>query len=261
MSVEMNGVRMRANGVKALYVRLAVICVITLPALTACAKNTVPVSVHGVNYAADEFSYVIEDPSNNKNTAGGETIGPFAAGGTMCCYDLPTKWRSGIQIKISATHWQKVKPDGSLPEVSETKVVEVPQYLNGKAGELWVLRAADGQLSLVSSDFQPDHPKWPGKLKGWPVPSLTYQRERWDISIHTEQTYFDAYTGLLKEMSDNPVKAAADSWAHAKKYDPQSLVAFSGPQDPAYHSYLIKDYKTSLAQVQKKLKELKEHRP
>lgn len=136
----MNRIRMRTTGVRALHFRLAAICAIALPALTACAKNTVPVSVHGVNYAADEFSYVIEDPSDNKNTAGGETIGPFAAGGTMCCYELPTKWHSGIQVKIKATHWLKAKPDGSLPEVSETKIVEVPPYLNGKAGELWILR-------------------------------------------------------------------------------------------------------------------------
>lgn len=70
----------KKHGVRVLYGRTAAICVIALPALAACAKNTVPVSVHGVNYAADEFSYVIEDPANKKNTAGGETVGPFAAG-------------------------------------------------------------------------------------------------------------------------------------------------------------------------------------
>jgi hypothetical protein len=36
-------------------------------------------------------------------------------------------------------------------------------------GELWVLRGADGSMSVVSSDFQPDHPNWPGRVKDWPV--------------------------------------------------------------------------------------------
>jgi hypothetical protein len=248
-------------GIRALHVRLAAICAIALPALTACAKNTVSVSVHGVNYAADEFSYVIEDPSNNKNTAGGESIGPFAAGGTMCCYELPTKWHSGIQIKISATHWQQVKQDGSLPEVSETKVVEVPPYLNGKAGELWVLRAVDGQLSLVSSDFQPDHPKWPGKLKGWPVPSVAYQREHWDLDIEHEQGYVDLYSKFLKEMHEHPLEHASKMWNYAKQRDPQSIAAFSGPQDIAYQTSLLAQYEAGLSLAQKNVKNLKDHRP
>lgn len=252
---------MRTIGVRARYCRLAVICVITLPALMACAKNTVPVSVHGVNYAADEFSYVIEDPSNNKNTAGGETIGPFAAGGTMCCYELPTKWHSGIQVKINATHWLKVKPDGSLPEVVETKIVEVPPYLNGKAGELWVMRAADGQLSLVSSDFQPDHSKWPGKLKGWPVPSLAYRRERWDLYVKLEQDTIKIADSALSKLQAEPRVFAEEGWATAQKYDPGSLAGFSGPQDKKFYDHLRQEFETMKKNSMQKIEKLKEQRP
>lgn len=241
--------------------RLGAAVLIVLPGLTACAKTTVPVSVHGVNYAQDEFRYVIQDPLNSKNTAGGETVGPFAAGGTMCCYDLPAKWRSGLQVKITATHWLKAKPDGSLPEVEETKVVELPPYLNGKAGELWVVRAADGQLSVVSSDFQPDHPKWPGKVKGWPVPSLAYQRERWDLEIEHEQGAVELYTSLLKKLREDPQKHASEMWDYAQKRQPQEIAGFRGPQDTAYQASLLKEYQASLSRAQEKVLDLKKRRP
>lgn len=252
---------MRYTYVFGLHCRWAMMALVVLPALTACAKSPVPVSVHGVNYGDDEFSYIIEDPENAKNTAGGETIAPFAAGGTMCCYELPAKWHSGIRVKIIAKHWLKAKPDGSLPEVLEAKIVEVPPYLDNKAGELWVLRAANGQMNIISSDFQPDHPKWPGKLKGWPVPSKAYLREQWMLVVEHEQDNVDLYRGFLQEMHDHPVEHARESWGFAKERDPQSISGFSGPQDQAYQTSLVKGYEESLLRVERRLKELKEQRP
>lgn len=243
------------------YRRLAALCAIALPALTGCAKENVPVSIHGVNYTAQEFTYTIVDPNNKKNFGGGELIAPFSAGGTMCCYELPTKWRAGIQVQINGTHWLPEKPDGSLPEVKETKLVEVPRYVDGKPGELWVLRGADGTLSLVSSDYQPDHAKWPGKVKGWPVPSREYQRERWDLYINHEQGYVRLYEKFLKELQSSPKSHAEESWAYSKEREPTSLARFSGPQDSEYLAYLRRSYEDGLKEAQTKLKELKERRP
>ncbi|WP_332851784.1 DUF3304 domain-containing protein [Duganella sp. S19_KUP01_CR8] len=137
-----------------------------LPATGLCGNGTVPVSIHEVNYSGDDFSYVVEDLLDSTNKGGGESIGPYETGGTMCCYSLPQTWRPGIQIKVQAVHSARLSPDKAGPDIAETKIVEVPEYVDGKAGELWVVRAVDGSLSVVSSDFRPDHAKWPGAVFG-----------------------------------------------------------------------------------------------
>jgi hypothetical protein len=219
------------------------------------------VSIHGVNYTGQTFSYVIEDPANSKNSGGGELIEPFSSGGTMCCYELPSKWRPGIQVRITGRHWLPKKDDGSLPEIVETKVVDVPKYVDGKAGELWVLREANGALSVVSSDYQPNHAKWPGKVKGWPVPSLEYRRSRWDLHIEQKHAYVRVYTGLLKALNETPIEHAAESWQHAQERDPKSLKGFSGPKDERYLERLRIRYETSLGEVKGELRKLQEQRP
>lgn len=244
-----------------LYFRALAMCLAAISLLTGCAKATVPVSIHGVNYTGQTFSYVIEDPANVKNRGGGELIEAFSSGGAMCCYELPSKWRPGIQVRIIGRHWLPKKPDGSLPEIVETKVVEVPKYVDGKAGELWVLREANGALSIVSSDYQPDHAKWPGKIKGWPIPSLEYSRSRWDISIEHEAGGVRLYQSLLKEMKSSPDASAEEAWHTAQKYDPGSLAGFTGPKDKRYHAFLIRGYEDSLRRSLEKLQRLKEQRP
>lgn len=47
--------------------------VLIAPLLVACSKP-LPVSIHGVNYTVEPFSYVLTDPSDPKNTIGGELI-------------------------------------------------------------------------------------------------------------------------------------------------------------------------------------------
>ncbi|MGZ8295076.1 MAG: DUF3304 domain-containing protein, partial [Telluria sp.] len=176
-------------------------CVLSACLLAGCEKAEVDVSLHGVNYGGDAFSYYVTDPTKPKTSgAGGELIEPFAAGGTTCCFTLPKKWRPGIKVEVRTTHWLPQKPDGSLPEVKQIHLVDVPVYANDSPGELWVLRAADGTLAVISSDLQPDHPNWPGKLKGWPIPSLEYRRERWALIRNHQETFVTAYMKLLDEL-------------------------------------------------------------
>jgi len=59
--------------------------------------------------------------------------------------------------------------------------------VDGKPGELWVVRQADGSFGVVSSDYQPDHAKWPGAVKGWPVPTLEYKRKSFDVYINVAE--------------------------------------------------------------------------
>lgn len=242
-------------------VRTALAAVLLLPLLSACAKTDVPVSIHGVNYSGEIFRYFIVDPNDNKNNGGGETIDPYGAGGTMCCYSLPKKWRPGIKVQINATHWLSNKTDASLQEVSETKIVEVPAYANGQPGELWVLRGEKGELSLVSSDYQPDHAKWPGKIKGWPSPSLEYQREQWQVYMDHELGGVRDFEKALVEIEKSPLKTAQEEWEIAKKYEPKSLAQYSGPADPLYIKSLKDRFKNSLDRSKKNVEELKRRRP
>ena len=180
--------------------------------LAACAKSDVPVPLHGVNYSGQTFRYFLVDPTNEKNSGGGEEIGPFEAGGTVCCFTLPAQWRPGLKVEIRETYWLPKRPDNTLPELKKKHVVKVPSYAGREVGELWVIRAADGTMSLVSSNYQPNHRKWPGKIKGWPVPDLAYRRQRYDLYINDARENVELYRGLLDELDRTPAKGATDSW-------------------------------------------------
>jgi hypothetical protein len=229
--------------------------------LCGCEKSTVSVSVHGVNYTADEFSYLLIDPDQPDSSSAGEHIDPFAAGGTTCCYVLPKQWKPGIKVKIQTIHWLTKDRDRNFPEVKEEHVVDVPPYVDDKPGELWVLRTADGSVSVISSDFQPDHPKWPGKVKGWPVPSLEYRRERWAIIKDHQEAFVHTFESLLKELKTAPHVRSKTAWEHAQQYDRSSLRGFHGPDDPAYLLALEKRYKVGLEESRAELKSVIEGRP
>ncbi len=241
--------------------RVLGVCFLSTTMLVACAKPTVPLSIHGVNYSAEAFTYVVVDPNDAKNTGGGELIDPYAAGGTNCCYELPKKWRAGIKVTINSNHWLGKLDDGSLREVASTQSVEVPRYADGKPGELWVLRAADGTMDLVSSDFQPDHPKWPGKVKGWPVPSLVYQRERWDLYVNHEKGGVKLYENMLAELNATPDIRAKEAWNFFLKYDKKDLAGYSGPENVDFRNMLRRRYEEGLRRSREQLRKLELGRP
>lgn len=217
------------------------------PLFSACdGSKTVEVNLHGVNHTVDTFSYSVKNPKLKGQGAGrGELIDPFGAGGTTCCVTLPKTWRPGIQLQVNTTHWVDRGPEKELLEVKETHLVEVPEYPDGQAGELWVLRAPDGKVSVVSSDLQPDHPGWPGEIKGWPVPSQQYREERWKIILQWELDGLDNALVLLDELASDPQSRAKKAWEHAEQYDRESIKGFSGPEDPNYIVQLKKNYEKS----------------
>ena len=229
--------------------------------LAGCEEPTVDVSLHGVDYSGHEFSYSIADPADQDRIIGGEHIAPFSAGGTTCCATLPRKWQPGTRIQIRTTRWLKKQPDGSLPEIKEVHLVEVPRYVDGKPGELWVLRMPEGTMSVVSSDFQPDHPKWPGAIKGWPVPSLEYQRERWSLFRKHKEDMVETYISLIDELEQSPHVRTKKAWEHATQYEPLSLKGFSGPNDPSYANALKKDYAEGLKRTKDDLAAFMETMP
>jgi hypothetical protein len=229
--------------------------------LAACEERPMNVNLHGVNYSGQTFSYAVADPATPDKLAGGELIDPFGAGGTTCCAALPKVWRSGIKLQVHTKYWTEDRATGKISEFDNDAVVDVPPYVDGKPGELWVLREADGGVNVISSDFQPDHPKWPGKVKGWPVPSLAYQRERWSVMEKHQQAFVNAYFSLLKKLKESPREAAKEAWERAKQDDPSCLSEFSGPGDQRYIASLEKEYKDGLEDSLLELNKLKEIRP
>lgn len=225
-------------------------------------ENTVGVNLHGVNHTAETFSFYLNDPKDPERISGGSgLIDPFSAGGISCCVVLPRKWEPGMKLKIHAKHWPKRLSDESSREIKEVIEAEVPKYADGEPGEIWVLRHSDGKLEVVASDHQPDHPKWPGSVKGWPVPSIEYRRERWELYRKHEAGVVELYESLLKDFKTNPDLETKEAWDYAQKNSPKSLEGFSGPNDPRYRAELEEHYIRSFKLSTQRLKEVMEARP
>jgi hypothetical protein len=242
------------------FSRLSGACMFSL-LLVACAKSALPVSIHGVNYSVDPFSFELRDPNDPKNRGDGELVDSYAAGGTTCCYELPKNWQPGLKVVIQSKHWLGKAADDSLHDVAGTHVIEIPRYPDGKPGELWVLRADDGTMNIVSSDFQPDHPQWPGKIKGWPVPSLAYQRQRYDLHIDHERGGVRLFEKMLAELKEAPDTRAKDAWDFAMKDDPKSLAGYSGSEDAAYREMLRREYVEDIRLAKQRVLKLERGRP
>ena len=243
------------------FSRLYCAWLFSLPLLAACGKSALPVSIHGVNYSVEPFSFELRDPNNPKNRGDGELVDSYAAGGTTCCYELPKKWQPGLKVIVQSKHWLGKAVDDSLHDVAGTQVIDIPRYPDEKPGELWVLRAANGTMDIVSSDFQPDHPKWPGNVKGWPVPSLAYKRERWDLYIKEQLDYVIMFENLIREFNKFPEKMAQEDWDVSMKNNRKNLAGFSGPGDARFRVRLKKEYEQGLIESRAELNRLKAGRP
>ena len=241
--------------------------VLSLPMLTACAKSEsadngrVPVAIHGVNHTDDEFSFVLADPLDKENRAGGETINAYGAGGTMCCFNLPKQWRPGLKAEVRATMWLPPTPQNNLPSVTKSYLLDIPAYAPGKAGELWILRTAADEFSLVTSNFQPDHPKWPGKIKGWPVPSVEYQRNIHAQFLKEAQSDVSLFERSLAELKSQPGDHGKAEWEHRRVSVANTLKVYKGPDDTAFLAMLGAEYQVGLVDSQEKLKRVKAAQP
>ena len=241
--------------------------VLVAPVLAACAKSEradkerIPVAVHGVNHTAHEFSFVIVDPLDEKNIAGGETINAFGAGGTMCCFNLPKQWRPGTKAQVKATLWLPRGPGESLSSLKKTYVIDVPAYQQGKAAELWILRTGDDEFSLVASNFQPDHPQWPGKIKGWPVPSMEYKRIIHAGLLKEAQSDVDLFESLLDGLKRHPVEHGKRVWEFRRINNANALKPYKGPADADFLTMLYEEYQTGLVEAREQLKRMKAAQP
>ena len=186
--------------------RIALLAGISLTA--ACSiglTDTVPASVSGVNYSGNDIHYSLFDPDDPKqSTQAGEDLGPFAAGGVMCCYPVPNNWKPGVKVGVAVRTFDN-KALKYLPE--KTFVVELPPYdASGKAGDVWFINYPDDTVGVVSTMYRPNSELWPGKIKGWPKPSIEYQREQWELLMGLAKESLAASEEYLKQMTQDPKK-------------------------------------------------------
>ena len=212
----------------------------------------VGVAVSAINYTGEEMSYVAEDPSNPANAAA-EVVGPFAAGGVMCCYDLPKKWKPGITVKVK---FYDVK-EKLIRDIS----TDVLPYVDGKVEHLWIASYPDGTVEAISSQYIPTHEKWSGRVKGWPVPSIEFRRQLWDQKMSDVRSNLQVEESLLTDVIRNPRGTALESWEYGMKNNDKYILRFAGPDDPEYINYLRERYERGAKAAREELSYVERHKP
>jgi hypothetical protein len=210
--------------------------------LTACSTplardSKVGVEISGINYSDQAITYAISD-SNDSGSVGAEPLNPFTGGGIMCCFRLPEKWRPGIKVRVQIfdTYRDPVKD----------VIVDLPPYVDGKPGRIWAVHYQDGSVDVLSSDYGPPHVKWPGRVKGWPVPTIEYRRKRWERDLEREKSDVRNAEMLLKDLRENPKKSLERSWEFDKKHSWNEITNFEGPDDPGYKKHVQRRYEEYL---------------
>jgi hypothetical protein len=225
--------------------------------LSACgairlADTTTGVAISGVNYSDQPITYVVSDP-DNRGGIGGEPVDPFGAGGTMCCFSLPNTWKPGIKVRVQIF-------DTNRKEVKD-EILEVPPYVDGKPGRVWMVLYQGWNVDVLSSEYGPPHAKWPGRIKGWPVPNIEYRRKLWEQHLELKNDSLRAAQKLLKQLKENPEKELKESWEFNQKHRNKDIKLFAGHDDPRYRDYLLKDYEQFLNNAQQNVDEWMKRKP
>ncbi|PTD96559.1 DUF3304 domain-containing protein [Pseudothauera lacus] len=111
-----------------------------------------------INYTDESvYSSVRNSKYPNPGQGASYDVGPRAGGGgVMCCVPIPARWRPGIKMNVSYRfgNWEKGR------EVLE--VVELPVYPDG-VGHLYLIFHSEYEFELLSTSYEPGHPRWPGR--------------------------------------------------------------------------------------------------
>ena len=112
-----------------------------------------------INYTEkDVYASVYYSKYPNPGQGAYQEAGPKGGGGGIsCCVPIPTHWHPGIKMKVIYRfgNWREGK--------EETKVLELPEYPGGAAGDLHLVFHSETDFELISSRYSPSHAKWPGK--------------------------------------------------------------------------------------------------
>jgi hypothetical protein len=101
---------------------------------------------------------------------------------------------------------------------------------------VWFINYPDGTVGVVSTAYRPNGDEWPGKIKGWPKPSLAFQRELWDRDMRLARESLESSAEALQELNKDSKKYLKETWdERAKEFAyRKELAVFSGPDDPAF---------------------------
>ncbi len=257
------------------YSRFVPALLFTAWTLSACAlgplgaENTVGASVSGVNYTDQDITYLLFDPSAGKDEKGrdkvvaSEMIGPYSAGGILCCYPLPKTWHPGLQAGVLLDVFD-AKTRDYLPR--QRFIVDIPRY--EQAADVWFINYPDGTVGVVSTAYRPNGEGWPGKIKGWPKPSIEYQRQRWQLYMDDALSSLRLYTKNVETLRTDPQKHLQRRWNYlldreknAPGPPPEELKKFSGPDDPKFLAYEREQNEKYLKQSQDKVDYLQKIKP
>ncbi|SFQ42015.1 DUF3304 domain-containing protein [Variovorax sp. 770b2] len=239
-------------------------------ASTGCAlgrTDLVPASVSGVNYTGDDISYMLFDPDDaEKKVAASEELGPFSAGGIRCCYALPKTWTPGTRVGVMLDVYDEKA--GKYGE-RKTFVVDLPPYdKEGKAGDVWFILYPDRSVGVVSTAYRPNADEWPGKIKGWPKPSVEYQRKLWDRDMKLAQEGLATSKEFKEAFDRDPKQYLKELWIRHLENVKNKQVGlaraysrFSGPDDPALFEFERGRREASLKYSQDKVDRLQKVKP
>lgn len=137
-----------------------------------------------VNYTDWPFDWVgVARVAEPEKAMAADGVEAFGASGQMCCVSLPAKWQPGMELVVQTQDGTRAK---SAKEWGQEHIpiikhrVAVPRYDSSDVGTVWVQLLPGGKVELVVSRFDPTHAQWPGKVKGWPVPTVEFRRKIWD---------------------------------------------------------------------------------
>ncbi|WFR78665.1 DUF3304 domain-containing protein [Janthinobacterium rivuli] len=171
-------------------------------------------SIQALNYSSREVDYIaVENPGNTNSGGGGDSIRPYGQGGSICCFTVPEKWHADLKVVVV----YQLSPDPTF----HRETVSVPQYPDGKAGDIWLIVYEDGSVGAVVSLYGPSRPEWPGKIKGYPVPTKEYRDERRKQKLKREKaSLLTVERGLLlrgNSLPDEKVKEIQEIIEFQKK--------------------------------------------
>ena len=165
--------------------------------LAACLPGVaMAASIQALNYSSREVDYIaVENPGNTNSGGGGDSIRPYGQGGSICCFSVPEKWHADLKVVVV----YQLSPDPTF----HRETVSVPPYPDGKGGDIWLIVYEDGSVGAVVSHYGPSLPEWPGKIKGYPVPTKEYRDERRKEKIKREKAVLHSMENALDgDVSD-----------------------------------------------------------
>lgn len=219
----------------------------------ATGGRQVAVAVSAINYTEEELNgFLFINPETNA-PAGGPGLHPYEGGGTMCCYELPQRWRPGIRVKLRYDWW-----NGSLDARDyQFLEVELPRY-EGEPTMLWALFYPDGEVEVLASAVDPGHPQWAGRERGWPVPSQAYRLKMWERDMEELRL---SESGFLSAIEDNSPEALLDAWQTYSEYDAIGVQGFSGPEDPRFIEYKAQRFERAVERTRQRIRQLEASKP